>query len=131
MGSVNGNRSALGELYDSVVAANGWSLRDIEARIERAGGSLRRSRIGQLVNASELTSIRAEAIHDLAVGLGVSPDRVAIAALQSMGFRVGSEGMTPAEAVMRDPRLSRDTKDALLAILRGADGSGAVGRRGA
>lgn len=128
-----GSRSALGELYDSVTAANGWSLRDVERRVADRGGSLRRSRINQLVNDQPLPSVSAEAIDDLAAGLGVSVDRVAVAALQAMGFRVSLDEVTPAEAIMRDVRLSKDTKDALLAILRGAGGAGgrAEGRRGA
>jgi hypothetical protein len=111
--------------------ANDWSLRDIEARIERAGGSLKRSRIHQLVNANPLESIKTDVILDLAAGLGVSPDRVAVAAIQSMGFRVSVDDMTPAEAIMRDDRLSRDTREALLAILRGVGAGDTERRRGA
>ncbi|WP_109507307.1 hypothetical protein [Nocardioides speluncae] len=113
-------RSALGELYDAVTRANDWSLRDVEARIAKVGGSLKRSRINDLVNANPLESIRAEVIYDLADGLGVSADRVAVAVVQSMGFRVSADGITPAEAIARDPHLSEDTKAALLSILKTA-----------
>lgn len=126
MVNVNENRSPLRELYDSVTSANGWSTRDVEARVEARGGRLRRSRISQIVNAWPLDSISSDAIHSLALGLGISPDRVALAAIQSMGFRVHADSMTPAEAISRDESLSDDTRRSLLAILAAAEG-----RRGA
>jgi hypothetical protein len=79
------------------------------------------------VNAWPLDSITASALHALALGLGIAPERVAIAAVQSMGFRVQVDGLTPAEAIMRDETLTDDTKRALLSILRSAG----EGRRGA
>lgn len=122
-------RSALGVLYDDVTAANDWSMRDVARRVtERSGGglSLSKSRIGQLVNAYPLPSVSGEAIDALALGLGVSRDRVARAAIQSMGFRIAGDDLTPAEAINRDAHLSDDTRRALLSILRATEG-----RRGA
>lgn len=113
-------RSPLRELYDAVVAANGWSQRDIEARARDRGYPISKSRIGQLTNAPVLDSITSDSVRALAVGLGVSPERVALAAVQSMGFRVGVDEVTPAEAILRDETLSEDTRAALLAVLRGA-----------
>lgn len=121
------HKSPLRELYDSVTQANGWSQRDIVKRIGDRGESLSKSRIGQLINTWPLESISAGAIQALAAGLGVAPARVALAAVQSMGFQVASESITPAEAIMRDESLSADTKAALLSILRAAEGR----RRGA
>lgn len=109
------DRTPLRDLYDEVTRINGWSLRDVERR-----GGISKSRIGQLIKADPLEGIQAGAIYRLAEGLGVSPDRVALAAIQSMGFRVSSDGITPAEAIARDETLSEDTRSALLAILRGA-----------
>lgn len=130
MVNVNTNRSPLGELYDSVIKANGWSIREVAARIEErtAGLGIKKSRIGQLVNAWPLDSqISGEVIRQLALGLGVAPDRVAVAVIQSMGFRVHADSMTPAEAISRDESLSDDTRRSLLAILAAAT----EGRRGA
>jgi hypothetical protein len=118
--SAMSDRTPLRELYDSVTKANGWSSRDVEKRVEARGGKLSKSRIGQIVNAWPLDSITAGAIHSLALGLGVSPERVAIAAVQSMGFRVQVDGLTPAEAIMRDENLSDDVRRSLLAILSAA-----------
>lgn len=113
--------SPLRELYDSVTAANGWSTRDVERRVvaqSQGTSKLSRARINQIVNAEPLTSITAEAIHSLAAGLGVSPARVALAAVQSMGFRVADDAITPAEAIRRDVGLTEHTKRALLSILQ-------------
>jgi len=121
------SRSPLRELYDSVTQANGWSMRDVASRAAARNAELSKSRIGQLINADPLESISAYSIHALAAGLGVAPARVALAAVQSMGFSVAADDITPAEAIMRDETLSADTKDALLSILRAAQGR----RRGA
>lgn len=124
------NRSPLRELFDEVTAANDWSQRDVEDRIalrfegERGIG---RSRVNQIINAMPLPSIKATAIRAIAAGLGISADRVAIAAVQSMGFRLASDDPSPAEAIRRDPSLSDETRRALLLILRASD----EGRRGA
>lgn len=122
------SRSALGELYGSVTAANGWAMRDVEAQSKRRGEPISKSRIGQLVNANPLEGIQASAIYALAAGLGISADRVALAAVQAMGFRVGVGEVTPAEAIMRDGSLSEDTRRALVSILQAA---GDERRRGA
>lgn len=113
--------TALGELYASITQANDWSMRDVARRIDdRSGGlhSLSKTRIGQLVNANPLPSITAEVIDALAVGLGVSSHRVARAAIESMGYRVAGDDLTPAEAINRDESLSEPTRAALLSILR-------------
>lgn len=121
--------SALGKLYDSVTQANGWALREVETRIKvRSDGqlSMSKSRIGQLINSDPLEAVTADNIECLAIGLGVSRDRVARAAIESMGFRLPSEDLTPAEAISRDITLSEEIRAALLSILRTAEG-----RRGA
>lgn len=127
MGDVNMDRTPLGQLYDSVTRANGWSMRDVERRIMGSGGKLSKSRIGQLVNKWPLESITGDAVRMLALGLGVAPERVALAAIQSMGFRVHVDSISPAEAIARDETLSEDTRRSLLAILAAAN----EGRRGA
>lgn len=121
--------SALGRLYDSVTQANGWALRDVEARIRvrsNGGLSMSKSRIGQLVNADPLEAVTVDNIECLAVGLNISRDRIARAAIESMGFRLPSDDLTPAEAINRDITLSEEMRAALLSILRTAEG-----RRGA
>lgn len=120
-------RSPLGELYDSVTEANGWSQRQVETRAASKGTKLSKSHIGNLINTYPLSSISSDAIRALALGLNISPNRVALAAIQSMGFNVSGDEITPAEAIARDATLSDDTRNALLAILR-ASGEG---RRGA
>lgn len=120
-------RSPLRELYDQVAGANDWSTRDVERRIAERGMKLSKSRIGQIVNAWPLESVNASWVYALAAGLGVAPSRVAIAAVQSMGFQIAGDDLTPAEAIARDASLNDATKRALLSILRDAD----EGRRGA
>lgn len=113
-------RGALGELVATVCTANDWSYSDVAARANRAVGEavLSKQNISRLVNEYPLKGVTRAAIHALAAGLGISPDRVALAAVQSMGFRPPDVDMTPAEAIQRDPGLSADTRSALLAILR-------------
>lgn len=110
--------TALRDLYDTVTAANGWSLRDVERRAADRGYALSKSRIGQLVNADPLDSVTGSSILGLAAGLGISPARVAQAAVQSMGIMLSPVEITPAEAIARDETLSEDTRRALLAILQ-------------
>lgn len=113
-------QNALGELVTAVCDANGWSRNDVVRRIVDRGGKMSRSRLGQLCSQSPLEGIQGERIEDLASGLGVAPARVALAAIRSMGYEVSEEGITPAEAIMRDHGLSEDTRQALLSILRTA-----------
>lgn len=120
-------RTPLRELFDSVTSANGWSLRDVAQRIQDRKYELSRSRISQILNAAPLESITRDKIMALAVGLGIAPDRIAVAAFQSMGYRLGGDEITPAEAIQRDVNLSEDTRRALLSILRAAgDGRGSA-----
>jgi hypothetical protein len=119
-------KTPLRELYDSVTKGNKWSQRDVEKRIADRGGQLSKSRINQIINAKPLESIAGDVIRTLALGLGISADRVALAAIQSMGFRVHGDSLSPAEAIARDETLSDDVRRSLLAILAAAEG-----RRGA
>jgi len=113
-------RGALGELVVTVCTANDWSYADVATRANKATGEsvLSKQNVGRLVNEYPLKGVTRAAIHALAAGLGISPDRVALAAVQSMGFRPPEVDITPAEAIQRDPSLSADTRAALLAILR-------------
>lgn len=130
MAGMESGRSALWELYTEITTLSGWSMRDIAERSTRLGApGLSKSRVGQLVNAQPLEAISRDNIVSLADGLGVTAERVALAALQSMGFRLADEGITPAEAIARDPYLSEDTRSALLSILRSAEGTSSRGRR--
>lgn len=119
-------RTPLRELYDSVTSASDWSLRDVEERAKVRGYSLSKSQIRNLANAWPLPSITRTAILGLAHGLGIAPERVAVAAVQSMGFRLAVDSITPAEAIMRDDTLSEDTRRALLSILRAAQERGSA-----
>lgn len=113
-------QNALGELVTAVCEANGWSRNDVVRRVVDRGGRLSRSRLGQLCSQTPLEGIQGEKIEDLALGLGIAPARVALAAIRAMGYEVTEEGITPAEAIMRDQGLSEDTRAALLSILRAA-----------
>lgn len=116
----------LQQLVDTVRAANGWSLRDVEKRAKDRGYPISKSRIDQLRLENPLANVSLANVYGLASGLGVSPTRVASAAIQSMGFNVAAADITPAEAIARDETLSEDTKGALLAILHNQQ----TGRRG-
>lgn len=121
MSRVEGGRSALWELYTEITTLSGWTMREVAERSTRLGApGVSKSRVGQLVNANPLESISRDNIVSLADGLGISAERVALAALQSMGFRLADAGITPVEAISRDPYLSEDTRSALLSILRTA-----------
>lgn len=129
------DRSPLAQLVDEVCDANGWSRREVARRAQAAGRSISHTRIGQLTAEYPLKGIQADKVDDLAAGLGVSRDRVALAVIQAMGFRVNDSTPSPAEAIRRDPSLPQATKDALLAILRAAPtrraGGGEHGQRSA
>lgn len=112
--------NALGVLVDQICDANGWSRREVADRAKAAGHELSHQRISQMCGDDPLPGIQGDKIHALAVGLRTSPVRIALAAMAAMGVPVSNEDISPAEAIMRDPHLSEDTKQALLAILRGA-----------
>lgn len=114
------NRGPLGELITTICEANDWSYADVANRaIKSLGpGAVSKQNVSRLANEYPLRSITRTAVQALAAGLGISPDRVALAAVQAMGFRPPVADLTPAEAISRDPGLSVDTKAALLAILR-------------
>jgi hypothetical protein len=114
--------NAIGELVNAVCEANGWSRNDVITRANRKGGALTKSRFGQLCSEDPLPGIQADKITDIALGLGVSPSRVAVAAIRAMGYNVPTSDLTPAEAIRQDETLSEDTKTALLSILRAASG---------
>jgi hypothetical protein len=110
----------LGELMESVRNANDWSYGDIARHTEGIAGvkALSRSNVQRLATDYPLVSITRGAIQGLAAGMRVSPDRVALAAVQAMGFRPPVADMSAAEAVQRDPSLSSDTRRIVLTILR-------------
>lgn len=123
-------RGPLGDLIEEVRSLNGWSQQQVADRANKALGErlLSKQNVSRLAAEYPLTSVTRKSIQALAAGLGVSPDRVALAAFQSMGFRPPAVDLSPAEAIARDSSLSADTRNALLAILRS---SHTADRRGA
>lgn len=109
--------NAIGELVNAVCDANGWSRNDVA---KRSDGGFSKSRLGQLCSDYPLSGIQRDMIHALALALGVTPSRVAVAAIGAMGYQVPTADITPAEAIQQDTSLSDDTKRALLSILRTA-----------
>ena len=111
----------LGRLIREVQHANGWSYADISSNARNAGRSLSRSRVESLRN-DPLTSIGIKAIEALAAGLSVAPDRVAAAAVESMGYRPEptDSALTAADALDSDPQLSAAMRRVLIAALEAA-----------
>lgn len=118
MGRVTKKPNALGVLVEQICDANGWSRRDVARRAVDRGHELSHQRIGQMCTDDPLPGIQADKVFALADALGISPVRVALAAVQAMGVPVSDQTVSPAEAIMRDPDLSQDTRSALLSILR-------------
>jgi hypothetical protein len=123
---------ALGRLIRDVQQANGWSYADIAKNAERGGRSLSRSRVESIRN-DPLTSIGVKAITALAAGLEVPADRVAQAAIESMGYPspTTGEALSAAEAIEREPGLSATSRRVLLAALaaaQAADGEPTLAR---
>lgn len=118
MALVSKDVNALGVLVDEICEANNWSRRDLARRAEDRGHELSHQRLSQMCKADPLPGIQAEKIYAIAAGLGISPVRVGIAALEAMGIQVNDPAVSPAEAIMRDHGLSDDTRTALLSILR-------------
>jgi hypothetical protein len=122
--ATGGDLSALGRLISEVQAANKWSYADISENARTAGRRLSKSRVESLRNA-RLPSISAKAIESLAAGLRVSPDRVAQAAIESMGYATGhaataSSAESAESAIASDPALSEPVRRVLLAALAAA-----------
>lgn len=116
------NRGPLGDLIESVKAANDWSYQGIADRANRklGPGSLSKQTVSRFANEYPLKSAPRDALYALAAGLGISPNRVALEAMRAMGFEPPDASPSAAEAVQRDPALSDPTRRAVLAILRDA-----------
>lgn len=111
-------RTPLGELIQSNRTANGWSLRELEKRAEDRGVKLSHSNVGRLINENPLLSITRSAVIGLSESLTISPDRLALEAMRSMGFHPPVRDVSAAEAIQRDPTIDDQTRRTLLAILR-------------
>lgn len=125
MGINTAELNELGELMESVRTANDWSYGDIARNTEGIVGvkPLSRSNVQRLATDYPLVSITRGAVLSLSAGMRVSPDRVALAAVQAMGFRPPVSEVTAAEAVQRDASLDDRTRNAILAIIRSAAGT--------
>jgi hypothetical protein len=117
--AAEGGATALGRLISEVQAANKWSYADIAENARAAGRRLSKSRVESLRNA-RLPSISINAIESLAAGLHVNPDRVAQAAIESMGYALATEAVTAQSAIAGDPVLSEPVRRVLLAALAAA-----------
>jgi len=118
--------NALGDLIDEIRRANDWSEERVVQNATRAGAKLGRSNLNGLATQLPLGGIQRETVQAISDGLGISPDRVALAAMQAMGFRPPVGTVSAAEAVQRDPSLDDATRRSLVAIIRAA-GAAATG----
>jgi hypothetical protein len=111
--------TALGRLINEVQTANRWSYADIAANALSSGRKLSKSRVESLRNDA-LPSISVKAIEALAAGLRVAPNRVAQAAMESMGYTLAAESLDPADVLAGDPALSDPMRRVLVAALEAA-----------
>jgi hypothetical protein len=111
--------TALGRLISEVQSANRWSYADIASNATAAGRKLSKSRVESLRN-DPLPSISVKAIEALAAGLRVAPNRVAHAAMESMGYALATESLDAAQALAGDPALSDPMRRVLTAALTAA-----------
>ena len=77
----------LGSLIQAAQDKNSWSTRDLQRRAENLGYDMKHSNFSRLKN-QELVSIKGSVIHALAEILQVSQQKVAQAAMASMGITV-------------------------------------------
>lgn len=119
---VTRHRHALGALIAGIQEANGWSYTDVAHNASVAGRSLSKSRVEVLRN-HPVDSIGGKAIRDLAAGLQVTPQQVALAAFASMGYPVDQPTPTAAEILASDPDIAEPVRRVLLAALRAAYGA--------
>ncbi|WP_074710800.1 hypothetical protein [Arthrobacter alpinus] len=100
----------LGELIQAAQDKNGWSTRDLERRAQGLGLDMKHSNFSRLKN-QELISIKGAVIHALSDVLQVSVQRVAQAAMASMGVEVQSNRPSLEDVVRDSPEFSsRDRK---------------------
>ena len=115
---------SLGRLIASAQERNGWSLRDLAARAERAGYDMSHTSFARL-KSTPVTSIKGENITMLALVLKVPVAHVAhvahvaTAALESMGVELDS-ALHPSvlDVVQESPDLSTYDQELLTAVLR-------------
>ena len=109
---------SLGRLIASAQERNGWSLRDLAARAERAGYDMSHTSFARL-KSTPVTSIKGENITMLALVLKVPVAHVATAALESMGVELDS-GLhrSVLDVVQESPDLSTYDQELLTAVLR-------------
>lgn len=108
----------LGQLFQSVEDAQGWSLREIGRRIERTGRKMSYAYVARL-KKEPVSSITYETIRALAVGLDVPERVVGLAALESMGVHdVDPTEIGAAASIARAPDLTERDRRILLAAVR-------------
>lgn len=110
-------RHQLGELIETVMAANEWSLDRVVANAADRGFRLSRSNVKRLKD-EPVKRIPADTMQALAAGLHVSPQMVSRAAIQAAGMDVTLPPfVTPEEAVQADALLTARDKQTVLALL--------------
>ncbi|MBY0170244.1 hypothetical protein ACWDYA_13025 [Micrococcus luteus] len=109
---------SLGRLIASAQERNGWSLRDLAARADRAGYDMSHTSFARL-KSTPVTSIKGENITMLALVLKVPVAHVATAALESMGVELDS-ALHPSvlDDVQESPDLSTYDQELLTAVLQ-------------
>ena len=111
------SRHPLGRLIASAQEAKGWSERQLEQQAAGRSG-LGKSNISKIKN-HPIVSIKGDVIKGLAELLSIPEERVARAALESMGFELtGERSTTLAEAVHEEPNLTDKDRRLILALLR-------------
>lgn len=109
----------LGKLIQDAMDRNGWSLRELERRSDRAGHRMSHTNIGRIKD-EPVISIKADVIRLLASILNASEATVVKAALDSMDI---DHGMKPAsvglEQVVRHSSEISEYDQELLAALLG------------
>lgn len=111
------SRHPLGRLIATTQEARGWSERQLEQQAAGRPG-LGKSNISKIKN-HPIVSIKGDVIKGLAELLSIPEERVARAALQSMGFDLGdAKSQTLVEAVHEEPGLSERERRMILALLR-------------
>ena len=109
---------SLGRLIASAQERNGWSLRDLAARADRAGYDMSHASFARL-KSTPVTSIKGENITMLALVLRVPVAHVVTAALESIGVELDS-ALHPSvlDVVQESPDLSTYDQELLAAVLR-------------
>lgn len=110
-------RTPLARLIEAARAPEKLSYQDIADLSTRRGVKMSKSNVSRLLGDNPLASVSGDNIRGLALALGISERRVALAAMASLGVNVADEETPLRQAILDAAEVGPKTKQLLLLLI--------------